>query len=322
MIKVQAAGPGAGAVADHLACLSGHGLAAEELCARTAASGAMEAEGIRITAWFPPGMADPAPGLARLGSDLLAMDLLTSPLAVESREVEEEDWMEVFRSQHGPVRVSNRLAVRPSWCPPVFARAGSGKTAPAPPPSAEMQRAYPPEPWRRREIVIDPGLAFGVGNHPTTRLTLYLLDQAIGIHPPARFLDLGTGTGILAIAASLLGVPLVAAVDNDPIAVETARDNAGTNGAGDIRFVTGTIENLAGEDRPPFDLIAANLSAPVLERTAPALAAALAPHGRLLVSGITEAEAEGTFAAFAAAGLVTREILRDGGWVAAELAGH
>ncbi len=293
-------------MADQLACLSGHGLVTED---PSAVAGATKAEGIRITAWFPPGAPDPAPGLARLGNDLLAMGLLAAPLAVESREVEEEDWLEVFRSQHGPVRASRRIAVRPSWCPPVFAEASAGKPAEASP-SAE----------RRREIVIDPGLAFGVGNHPTTRLTLFLLDQAIGVHPPARFLDLGTGTGILAIAASLLGVPQVAALDNDPTAVETARRNAEANGAGDIRFVTGTLEDLAGEVTPPFDLIAANLSAPVLERIAPALAAALAPGGRLLASGVTEAEEERTFACFAATGLFAREILRDGGWAAADLA--
>jgi ribosomal protein L11 methyltransferase len=301
------------AVADLLVGLTGRGIASDEagrpplLSTEIALAGAPENRPVRLTGWMSPDLAlEPPPGppidipgtLARFGGELSAMGLLPSPLAVSVSEAEEEDWMEVFRSQHSPVRVSARLVVRPSWCPP---QKGPG-----------------------REIVIDPGLAFGVGNHATTRLTLYLVDQAIGAppaRPPARMLDLGTGTGILAIAGALLGVHEVVAADNDPTAVEVARANAAANGvaAGAIAFATSTLDDVEGR----FDLIAANLSAGVLAGLAAGLTRALAPGGRLLVSGITAAEEESTLAAFAAVGLTPREVLRDEGWVAAELTrGH
>jgi ribosomal protein L11 methyltransferase len=290
------------AVADLLVTLTGRGIASDE-AGRPALSSteiALPGEGkerpVRLTGWLasPLDLAIDLPGaLARLGEELAAMGLLPSPLAVSVSE-EEEDWMELFRSQHAPVRASARLLVRPSWCPP---QRGPG-----------------------REIVIDPGLAFGVGNHATTRLTLYLIDQAVGSppdRPPARMLDLGTGTGILAIAGALLGVPEVVAADTDPTAVEVARANAAANGVepGRIAFVAAALDGVEGR----FDLIAANLSAGVLQGLASGLARALLPGGRLLVSGITAAEEGKAIAAFAFAGLAPREVLRDEGWVAMEL---
>ena len=198
---------------------------------------------------------------------------------------------------------------------------------------AESQRALPPiragrffvrgshvtekKPRGTTAIEIDAGLAFGTGRHETTRGCLLALQRLA--REGAKFrrpLDLGTGSGILAIAmAKLWDVPVLAS-DNDAQATRVARENAALNGAGDlVRVVTGAgYAAPAVRDGGPYDLIAANILARPLVRLAPGLARHLAPKGIALLSGLLVAQEEMVLAAHARQGLDLLWRLRLGDW--------
>lgn len=188
-------------------------------------------------------------------------------------EVPDEDWGEGWKKDLRPLDVG-RVRVRPSWI-----------DEPAPPGAVE--------------VVLDPGMAFGTGSHATTSLCLAALSDVLGARPGASVLDVGTGSGLLAIAAEKLGAGRVAANDNDPVAVEVARENAARNGA----RVDLTLEPV---DRIPgtFDVVVANILANVLVELAPVLAAKVAPGGVLLLSGILGPQEEEVRRAHLAEGLV------------------
>ena len=135
-----------------------------------------------------------------------------------------------------------------------------------------------------RELVIDPGQAFGTGHHETTRLCMEAIRGLRGeLKDDASVLDLGTGTGILAMFAYMLGLKNVIAADIDPVAVETARKNLQENRVPrSVRLMTGSLSAL----NRPFDLVVANLSFPVLKDLTPLLAHRLTKGGRLVVSGV------------------------------------
>ena len=200
-------------------------------------------------------------------------------------EIPDEDWSEGWKKDLRPLDVG-RVRVRPSWI-----------DAPAPAGAVE--------------VVLDPGMAFGTGSHPTTSLCLAALSDLLAEKPGASVLDVGTGSGLLAIAARKLGAGRVAANDNDPVAVEVARENAARNGAA-IELTVAPVDAVAGS----FDLVVANILANVLVALAPALAAKLAPGGVLLLSGILGPQEEEVRRAHVDAGLVPlpdRE-RRDGEW--------
>ena len=210
------------------------------------------------------------------------------PLRV--REVDDAGWADGWKEHYVAQRIG-RLVVVPSW--------------------------LQDEPLRSDElpIVLDPGMAFGTGLHPTTRGCLELL-QAVSPMPP-RVLDVGTGSGILAIAALRLGASSVHGIDTDPVATEVARANADRNGLAG-RF-TATAGTLPSEPTERFPLVLANLVAAVLVDLAPRLAAHLAPAGTLLASGIIAPRAGEVIGALRAAGLdvVTRR--DDDEWVSLRL---
>ena len=219
---------------------------------------------------------------------LVQMGLLPEGSRYEISELPEEDWMAIFRSQHSTVRISNRLVVRPTWCTPTG----------------------------DQEIVLDPGLAFGTGSHPTTRMCLVLLDETIGDQPPERMFDLGTGSGILAIAAAFLGIKDILATDIDAMAAEVALGNIQDNGVNDcVRVTEGGIEAAQGL----YDIITANISAPLLRRLAPQIAEHVKPNGYLIISGILEDEETQVLETFTRCGLKTERVMREKVWVAALL---
>jgi len=222
-----------------------------------------------------PGVAQPAPGRAivvawfdqRADAEAAAVGC-----AGEVAVVPDQDWGEAWKQGLEPL-VIGRAFVRPSW----------------------IAAATPPG---MAEIVLDPGMAFGTGTHPTTSLCLAALSDLLAARPGARVLDVGTGSGLLAIAARKLGAGEVAGNDNDPIAVRVARENAALNGVElDLN------ERGVGEQRGPFDLVLANILANTLVELAPALAAQLAPGGVVLLSGILTPQEEEVRAAYLAAGL-------------------
>ena len=191
--------------------------------------------------------------------------------------VADTDWSEAWKAGLEAVVVSPRLLVRPSFV----------KATPEP---------------EQAELVIDPGQAFGTGGHASTLLALEWLDAvAPGLAPGARILDVGAGSGILALAALCLGPGTAVAFDLDPLAAAATRENAAANGlAGRLEVFTGPIEAL----RPaPFDLVLANLLKTELLPLAEGIAACTARDGRAIFSGLLEGEHQAVAETLRAAGL-------------------
>jgi ribosomal protein L11 methyltransferase len=203
---------------------------------------------------------------------------------IETTEIP-DDWADRWRDFHRPVRVGERLLVRPSWEP------DGGARAPV-------------------EVVIDPGRAFGTGGHPTTRLCLELLLAIADAGDAAGSLaDWGTGSGLLAIAASKLGFDPVIGCDHERSALEAAAANARVNGVElELRRA-----NLREQPPPVAETATANLTASVLREVASRIAE---PPRRLICSGILALEVDSIAALFEPHGLGVRERRDDGGWVA------
>ena len=197
--------------------------------------------------------------------------------------VEDEDWVRRSQSQFGPIRVSGRLWIVPSWHTP-------------PDPKALVVR-------------LDPGLAFGTGGHVSTRLVLQWLES--NVRGGERVLDYGCGSGILAIVAGLLGAGEIAATDIDPQALETTVTNAADNG---IAVNVAAPESLP---RGTFDLVLANILAGPLIDLEPLLAARSRPGGRIALSGILETQAAEVVQAYARDFDVAASVIEEG-WALVE----
>ena len=191
-----------------------------------------------------------------LGTAARALGLPAPAFSVEP--VAEQNWVQLTQSQFDPIRVSGRLWIVPSWHE-------------APDPAAI-------------NLVLDPGMAFGTGSHPTTRLCLEWLEREV--RGGERVLDYGCGSGILAIAAARLGAASVAGVDIDPQAVEAARANAERNGVSASFF--DSAEPVADE----YDFVVANILSNPLRVLAPAICAHVRRGGRLALSGILREQAD------------------------------
>jgi ribosomal protein L11 methyltransferase len=165
-------------------------------------------------------------------------------------------------------------------------------------------------------IEIEAALAFGTGHHGTTRGCLLLLDSVLKAYVPRRVLDLGTGTGVLAISAAKALYGNVLASDIDPLSVRVARDNARLNGTGDrvetIRATGFSAPQFAA--RGPFDLVLANILANPLRQMATPMARHLAPSALVILSGLLPSQAQGVIAAYRARGLVLVRHLKIEGW--------
>jgi ribosomal protein L11 methyltransferase len=189
------------------------------------------------------------------------------PARFECRDVPDQDWVQATQSQFAPIPVGRRLWITPSWHLPAH--------------DAQAQAARSID--GRCAIVLDPGLAFGTGSHPTTRLCLEWLDEHLT--GGERVIDYGCGSGILAIAAARLGAASVCAIDIDPQALDSTRCNAAVNAVTlDVRATT--------EPRPaPADVVVANILANPLRVLAPLLAGLVAPGGRLVLAGLLDRQA-------------------------------
>lgn len=167
-------------------------------------------------------------------------------------------------------------------------------------------------PSDRIVVVIRPGMAFGTGQHATTRMCLELAEDIALARPLSSAVDVGCGSGILAIALAMLGVPRVLAVDIDPLALEATRLNANENGVGAAVSTASELSQLHGST----DLMIANLFTSLLAELAPAMVAQLAPGGVLVCSGIVERDAVRVEQIFADSGLHLRERRQETPWVA------
>lgn len=164
----------------------------------------------------------------------------------------------------------------------------------------------------RKVLKIDPGAAFGTGTHATTAMCLALLDQFIT--PNQTVLDIGCGSGILSIAAVLLGAERATGIDIDPVAVKVARENAALNGLSEkTEFL---VDNLNEKITSRYSVVCANIVADVIMALAPDVPGLLAPGGRFLCSGIIDSRAEEVRAALLRAGLQITNTVTESNWVA------
>lgn len=210
---------------------------------------------------------------------------------LQTRVVDEEDWANAWKDYYHVTHIGRRLVVRPSW------------------------REYTP---KGHEVVVtlDPGMAFGTGVHPTTRMCLELVEQRV--RSGMRVLDVGTGSGILALAAAKLGAERVDAIDNSSVAAESATANVVMNDLGDrIKVVLGVLDAVEAERMAGrYDLVLANIIAHVIGSIAPHLVQVLAPQGLLIVSGIIESRRHDAEGPLLESGLELVEELKIDDWLA------
>ena len=232
-----------------------------------------------------------APENARL-LDQLMRELPARPFAdyygePRVKRLATEDWAEAWKRHYRPLRIGQRIVISPSWEEPAL---GAGDVL----------------------IKLDPGMAFGTGTHPSTQLALRLLEKYI--RPRSVALDVGTGSGVLAIAAVKLGATRVIATDIDPEAVRTAEENARLN---EVRNqITLLVDSVIDSGR--YDLVVANILADVLADLLlhENLAARVAPEGVLILSGIIQQRREVVDLALRAAGMEVIDVAADGDWIA------
>jgi len=238
-----------------------------------------------ITAYFPETVE-----IGTITNDLLLIKALfdkshkVQNLSFSHKLIPEQDWNESWKKGFTPLDVGERFTILPPW---------------------EKRHEG------RLNLIIDPGMAFGTGHHETTRACLVLMEKYAGTGTKERFLDLGTGTGLLAIAASKLGYRHIVAIDTDPLAVDAARTNSVLNQIDSLEIREGSIEI----QNETYDFIAANIISGVLVQVAPALAAHLKPAGIAVLSGILGGQENEVIKAMVQAGLKLLEQYRDGKWV-------
>jgi len=254
------------------------GTPAEEAVFESTATSGVRWMRARLRALLPEG--SDAPALLRAAAAEIG---LASQPAFALEPVAADDWVRHAQSQFEPIRISARIWVVPSW-------------------------HAPPEP-EAINLLLDPGLAFGTGSHPTTRACLRWLEQRVA--PGARVLDYGCGSGILAIAAAKLGAGETLGVDIDPDALAAARENAVRNRVA-VRFLDPGLPLAFAAD-----LVVANILANPLKLLAPLLAARCRRAGRIAVAGILESQAADVAAAYAP-WFEMAEWDREEGWIALE----
>jgi ribosomal protein L11 methyltransferase len=210
--------------------------------------------------------------------------LLGVPIEFSATDVDDAGWRDNWKDYFHTLRLGRRLVIKPSW----------------------REHAALPD-----DIVIelDPGMAFGTGQHATTQLCLEALEEQV--RGGMQVLDVGCGSGILGIAAAKLGASSVEAVDVDPLAVSATRENASRNGA-QLSVRQGSLDRAS---RQSYDLVVANLSARLVAELAGQLVARISVDGTLLASGMIEEQESACRKALEQAGAVAREVRRRDGWL-------
>jgi ribosomal protein L11 methyltransferase len=223
----------------------------------------------------------------RVEEALLSLKAVLGRKELTLRFVNEEDWAHAWKQYFKPQQIGERMVIKPTW------------------------EEYAP---RAGDIIIeiDPGMAFGTGLHATTRLCLRSLEKHV--QPSDSVADVGTGSGILAIAAAKLGAAWVIATDNDPLAVKIALENVALNGEGERV----TVVESATPPEGTFAIVVANILADVILGMKDALYAAVRPGGLLIASGIIEERARDVEQGLVAAGFTVTATHHEGEWVVIE----
>ena len=237
-----------------------------------------------LTAYFPVGR-DSGRVISGLWSGLHALTGDMRAFRVEVDEVPLEDWASSWKSRFRPVYPTPCIAICPPW-----------------------ERVDDPE--GGFSLVIEPKTAFGTGQHETTRLALKMMHGVV--KPCDDVLDVGTGTGILSLAAARLGAARVTGIDTDVLAVENARANMRLNGnPGNVVFRRGTLACVTGA----FDVVVANIDVRTLAGMLPELASRVAVRGNLILGGVLAKEQATLLKAVRAAGLHVVEVVSQNGWL-------
>ncbi|MDR1728097.1 MAG: 50S ribosomal protein L11 methyltransferase [Acidobacteriota bacterium] len=237
----------------------------------------------RESRWSPEALADLRRALAAF-----AIDADAAGIAVAN--VPDKDWNATWAASLTPVRLGRRIRIRQSWHPP---DAADGDI----------------------ELVIDPRRAFGTGYHATTQLVAEWLEG--GLRGGERVLDVGTGSGILSMVALRLGASSALGIDNDPVAVECAREYARANGFGaELELRVGSFD---GGGMGTFDVVVANIDGMTLPRLCPGLPRLLKPDGAACLSGLQEHDLPEIAAALAGVGLSVRARFQREEWLALEV---
>jgi len=290
-ISVEADGEAAEAISAVFNRYSGNGAVIEEVWRRQSASSV-----VRVKTFLPAEQSDALP---RIEEALWYLGRLYPIPAPAVHYLAEADWAEAWKSDFKTLRIGRRIVIKPSW------------------------QSYAAKP-EQVVIELDPGQAFGTGLHPSTRLILEVLERHV--KPGDRVLDVGTGSGILAIAAAKLGAGKIVALDIDPVALEVAHENVARNGAQDrislqrASLIPAAVPEPVFDFRDTwggaFDLLLMNILADVIVRSAGPIAACLTEGGQAIVSGILQAQEDAVRQALTAAGLsvVKRRSKKD--WVA------
>jgi ribosomal protein L11 methyltransferase len=230
----------------------------------------------------------------RLEESLYYLGMIQPVPAPAFKEIADQNWMDAWKQHYKPIAIGERLVILPAWMD-------------APDPS-------------RVAIRIDPGMAFGTGTHPTTQLSLELMEKTFITRHPSFVIDVGCGSGILSIAALKLGAESALGVDIDAGSILNARENADANQVGDeLILAVGSVQEIL-EGKFPFrkaPLVLANILAPVIIRLLNAgLAELIEDGGAIILSGILQEQAQNVIAAAQSRGLRVNERRQIGDWVA------
>ncbi len=213
------------------------------------------------------------------------MSIANVPFEVKTEGVNQQDWEKGWKAYYHPIEIGERLAIVPSW---------------------EEYNT------NRAKILLDPGMAFGTGTHETTALCLEILDKTIT--GQEEVLDIGTGSGILGIAAVKLGAKSAKGVDIDPMCVKVANENATLNNVQN-KFIA-EKGDLSGEISDKYDVICANIVANAIIQLAPNIAPLLKENGIFMASGIIDTRCDEVVLEIQKAKLKVQQIMHDNGWVA------
>ncbi|WP_046178753.1 50S ribosomal protein L11 methyltransferase [Domibacillus tundrae] len=246
-------------------------------------------EGVAVKAYLPVNsfLQETVDDITAAVKNLSVYQIDTGKLGVSVSEVHEEDWATAWKQYYNPVKISEKFTIVPTW------------------------EDY--EPFSTDELIIelDPGMAFGTGTHPTTVMCLQALERFV--QPNQHIVDVGTGSGVLAIGAALLGASRVTALDLDEVAVSAARQNVALNRVENI--VSVSKNNLIdGIDEQP-DVIVSNILAEVIISFTDDVASILLPGGFFIASGIIGQKKDDVRKAMTAAGLVIEETVVMEDWV-------